>query len=162
MPKPRPTIILNAVRTVPDDPLDEKAWDCLKKISPKYRTKKMLDPFFIFKKEVSFPAAIKMLANQFSGSLHPTKRFPKKRQLDRLFAEARKTGTRLLETEETSPKVETLEKRLAGLLVEGQNLKTGYVGTLTMAWLGLTGANLTVLWNLRECLYRYYSDEELR
>ena len=112
----------------------------------------MLDPFFIFKKEVSFPDTIKMLANQFSGSLRPTKRFPKKRQLDRLFAEARKTGTRLLETEETSPKVDALEKRLAGLLVEGQDLRTGFIQTLAMAWLIVP----TVLWNLRECLYRSY------
>ena len=59
-------------------------------------------------------------------------------------------------------KVGALKKRLAGLLVEGQDLKTGFVQTLAMTWLRPTKTNLTILWNLRECVYRYYTDEELR
>lgn len=186
MPKPRPAIILNASRTVLDDLLDEKAWDYLNKISQKYRTEKMLHPLLAspritveeisqvssdFKKEVSFPDAIKFLANQFRGSQRQEDCFPTKTQLDRFFGELRKTVTRLLATEETSPKVDALEKQLAGLLVEGQNLKQGVVGkwktrgqfyvlgigTVPGDWLM---ESTPILSNLRECLYRYYTDEE--
>ena len=188
MSKPQPVIILNASRKVPDNPLDEKVWDYLNKICQKYRTEKMLHPALAspritveeisqvssdFKKEVSFPDAIKILANQFRESQGQVACYPTKPQLDQFFTELRKTATRLLETKETFSKFDALEKRLAGLLVEGQDLKEGVVGKwktrgqLYVLGIGTVPGNwlmdsTPILSNLRECLYRYYSDEERR
>ena len=89
MPRLRQPVISNASSTVPDDPLDEKAWDYLNKIS----TKKLIYLFLKKEegqalveqgviKEVSFPDAVKMLANEFKVSQLQTERFSIKRRLD--------------------------------------------------------------------------------
>ena len=114
-----------------------------------------------------------MLANEFKVSQLQTERFSIKRRLDWFFAALRKTTTRLLDAEETSPKIHALEKQLADLLVEGQDLENGVVGKWkTRGQLYVLGIGTVpgdwlkdstpILSNLRDCLYRYYTDEERR
>lgn len=135
MPRPQKPIIANVPATVPDDLLDENAWDYLNKIS----TKKIISSFLKkeeeqalgeqgVKQKISFPEAIKILATNSGHPRSQTTRFPTKRWLDQFFAVLRNITTRILDAEETSLKIDVLEKELGDLLVEGQDLENGVVG----------------------------------
>ena len=152
MPRPRQPIKEAGFFTVPDDPLDQKAWDYLKKVS----TGKKMHP--MLGKELCFADAIKYLANQFKSSQFAREHFAKKKQVNQFIDALRKTSVKLesvLADGKTSSK---LEKQLADLLVEDQDLRSGLVMPFVAGW----GIESTVFWELRKCLYTYYSDKARR